>query len=484
MPPGRRSAPSGRRPSAVLTLYIESGARSGDVVRLEGRRITVGRDARADLRFDPHRDREVSTHHAVLARDDEGWFVRDLGSRNGTWVDDVRVEGDQRLEGGETLRFGPDGPRCRVELENSGDEGSPPPTHAHRHDRGEGSLTRRIRAEVSRRTRALTLVVAGLGLAFALALAVVGIRTDRRAQAWEQERRELEARLDSVLRASESTAGALDEQSERIEGLSEALTRSRERVRELRSELDRARTAGTAEARNLRGRLQAATAALERQQLAASLDFAAIRERNARAVTQIFVERDDGSVVTGTGFAVRPDGTIVTARHLIDPPDGDAEARRLAVQFSGSEQVWPAELLRLDREADLALLRVLNIEGAVPTVVGVNAQPDTLASGSPVAVLGFPLGGAGAPGDGAADGPPRPLLSAGVVDRVDRYVLEIQGYGERGASGSPVFDATGRVVGVVYGGRELEEGGRRLVGTPADAILRLLAEDPEGPTGG
>lgn len=253
----------------MLTLHIESGARSGDVVRLEGRRITVGRDARADLRFDPDRDREVSTHHAVLVRDDEGWFVRDLGSRNGTWVDDVRVEEDHRLAGGETLRFGPDGPRCRVELETSDGEASPPATHPHRRDGGDGSLTRRIRAEVSRRTRALTLVVAGLGLAFALALAVVGIRTDRRAQAWEEERRELEARLDSVLRASASTAGTLDEQNERIEGLSEALTRSRERVRELRTELDRARTAGTAEARDLRGRLQAATAALERQQLAA-----------------------------------------------------------------------------------------------------------------------------------------------------------------------------------------------------------------------
>lgn len=193
------------------------------------------------------------------------------------------------------------------------------------------------------------------------------------------------------------------------------------------------------------------------------------------------MERDDGSVVTGTGFAVRPDGTIVTARHLIDPPDGDAEARRLAVQFSGSEQVWPAELLRLDREVDLALLRARNIEGGVPTVTGLNEQPDSLAAGSPVAVLGFPLGGSGAPGEGADDGPPRPLLSAGVVDRVDRNVLEIQGYGERGASGSPIFDATGRVVGVVYGGRELDEGGRRLVGTPADAIVRLLADDPGGP---
>lgn len=505
----------------MLTLHIDGGSRSGEVVRFEGRRVTVGRHPDADLQFGPERDLEVSTHHAVLARDDRGWFVRDLRSRNGTWVDGAPVEGDRRLHGGETIRFGTDGPQCRVELSGTSTppEASPPPTRrhprpspgpagrdapsAHASDApsgqdappgqgapsgqssrsgqdapsGQGSVTARIRTEVSKRTRGLTVVLAGLTLAFTIALAAVGITSRRRAEAWEEERRALQSRLDSVLAASESTAGALDA---RIEGLSDALAESRDRVRELRTELEQARSAGTAEARELRTRLQTATAALERQQLAASLDFESIRERNGLAVAQAFVERDDGTVVTGTAFAVRADGTLATVRHLVADPAGEIRAVRIAIQFAGSDQVWPAELVRVDPAADLAVLRALNVEGPVPTVVGVNARADSLAPGTPVAVLGFPLGGAGGPeGADDAEGPPRPLLSAGVIDRIDSEILEVQGYGERGASGSPVFDATGRVVGVVYGGRTVEDGGRRLVGVAAGALVRLLSEIPE-----
>ena len=35
---------------------------------------------------------EISAHHAALQWDGEAWWVRDLGSRNGTWVDGVRVD--------------------------------------------------------------------------------------------------------------------------------------------------------------------------------------------------------------------------------------------------------------------------------------------------------------------------------------------------------------------------------------------------------
>jgi hypothetical protein len=55
----------------------------------------VGRSQQCGLRFvDPL----VSSEHAAISWQDNGWQIKDLGSRNGTFVDGVRLEpGQQRL---------------------------------------------------------------------------------------------------------------------------------------------------------------------------------------------------------------------------------------------------------------------------------------------------------------------------------------------------------------------------------------------------
>jgi DNA-binding response OmpR family regulator len=60
-----------------------------------------------------HHDRElvvlassVSRAHAELRRSEDGWTVRDLGSRNGTFVDGVRRDGPMALAHGALLKVG------------------------------------------------------------------------------------------------------------------------------------------------------------------------------------------------------------------------------------------------------------------------------------------------------------------------------------------------------------------------------------------
>lgn len=68
-------------------------------------RITIGRGMGADvaLTWDP----DVSRVHAELARLADDWTVIDDGlSRNGTFVNDRRVEGRRRLLDGDLLRCG------------------------------------------------------------------------------------------------------------------------------------------------------------------------------------------------------------------------------------------------------------------------------------------------------------------------------------------------------------------------------------------
>jgi serine phosphatase RsbU (regulator of sigma subunit)/pSer/pThr/pTyr-binding forkhead associated (FHA) protein len=62
----------------------------------------VGRGTDNEIRLP---DRSVSRDHAQLVVAD-GIEVRDLGSRNGTWVNGERVEGSARLSHGDTVRFG------------------------------------------------------------------------------------------------------------------------------------------------------------------------------------------------------------------------------------------------------------------------------------------------------------------------------------------------------------------------------------------
>ena len=66
---------------------------------------TVGRSSTCRLHL---AEPEVSGHHAVIRWTGESWEIRDLGSRNGTWVGDVLLAAGTRrvLEPGQRLAFG------------------------------------------------------------------------------------------------------------------------------------------------------------------------------------------------------------------------------------------------------------------------------------------------------------------------------------------------------------------------------------------
>ncbi len=75
------------------------------VERTLSARTLIGRSAACALRLE---ETWVSGEHASVWFRDGRWWIRDLGSRNGTWVDDTRLApGDERpLRVGSVLRFG------------------------------------------------------------------------------------------------------------------------------------------------------------------------------------------------------------------------------------------------------------------------------------------------------------------------------------------------------------------------------------------
>jgi len=93
----RRGTPPARAIEASIPTGIElTVAHAGTIKTYRfGRRILVGRAPSADLRLD---DPRVSRLHARIEMRDDGVFVEDLGSRNGTTVDGQPVDQARQLE--------------------------------------------------------------------------------------------------------------------------------------------------------------------------------------------------------------------------------------------------------------------------------------------------------------------------------------------------------------------------------------------------
>lgn len=85
--------------------YLEVWAAGRSELRpLPGPRVTIGRGETNDMALSD--DARVSRLHAVLERLGDRWTVRDLGSRNGTFVNGERVERDFVLNPGDEVSIG------------------------------------------------------------------------------------------------------------------------------------------------------------------------------------------------------------------------------------------------------------------------------------------------------------------------------------------------------------------------------------------
>lgn len=99
-----------------IRIAIQSGARQGDVLLLAKPYLTIGRHPGADIRFDPELDLRVSSRHAAIISRDGIWLLRDLGSTNGTWVNNTPLSGQHVLAPGDVIELGRGGPSFRIDL--------------------------------------------------------------------------------------------------------------------------------------------------------------------------------------------------------------------------------------------------------------------------------------------------------------------------------------------------------------------------------
>ncbi len=101
-------------------LIIRQGHRWTDVFRLEPRNpLIIGRASSNEI---PIADERSSRRHAEIFFEHGEWKVRDLGSRNGTFVDGQKLEESKTLTPGNQITVG----SCRLTFAKSLDEVVPP----------------------------------------------------------------------------------------------------------------------------------------------------------------------------------------------------------------------------------------------------------------------------------------------------------------------------------------------------------------------
>ena len=100
--PGRSTARGGRG-RAARQLLVTQGALTGTRISLDSRPSLIGRADDSTLVLD---DDYASTRHARIAPQGDDWYVEDLGSTNGTYLDRAKVSGPTRVPLGVPVRIG------------------------------------------------------------------------------------------------------------------------------------------------------------------------------------------------------------------------------------------------------------------------------------------------------------------------------------------------------------------------------------------
>ncbi len=99
-----------------LVFFKSSGTRKD--IPLRPGRYVIGRNPDADLRLPLP---SVSRRHCEIVLDEKSLRARDLGSSNGTYLNDMRLSSETELSPGDTIGVGP----CRFTIQINGQPAEP-----------------------------------------------------------------------------------------------------------------------------------------------------------------------------------------------------------------------------------------------------------------------------------------------------------------------------------------------------------------------
>lgn len=162
-----------------------------------------------------------------------------------------------------------------------------------------------------------------------------------------------------------------------------------------------------------------------------ALTSAEIFKTHANSVVTIYIQKRDETSGLGSGFFVEKNGMVLTNSHVIEG------ASNIMVRLYDGRALPVLNIVAQDPEADLALLQIpasdiapLKVAQKLPNI------------GDRVVVIGAPLGYSHTLTDGALSAIGRDIGDA------KGKMIQISAPISPGSSGSPIFNASGEVIGV------------------------------------
>jgi hypothetical protein len=428
-----------------------AGARQGqrqtfalvDVVRF-------GRHPASEVAFDAHRDLDASAHHAELRREGFGYVLLDVGSSNGTFVRGERVSRVELARGVPVeVLFGDAGPRLRIYV-------------------GEPSHLVMVPDTVMR----------------------PGGSASGLAQAGRPKRATMSMMVAHAKDAAAGQRGVVRSTVFMKDLVDQALHHSTRRFKLLALLIGLLVVAGLAVliVWNLRlaGRVPVATVVP-----VAEAGPRIVRENRAALHLLAYVDVDGRELPFCTGFAVARRHLATNAHCVVElerlrgkdlvifvVENGDAKARRQVVGVTRHPEFRPHGGVSVD-------VAVIEVDRDLPRrmVLAGEAELRALEPGTTIFTYGFP-------GRLARPSAPEATLTGGNIGRLtrldeasggfaDSLLVQHSAFAGEGTSGSPVFDAAGRVIAVntgSYTGDRAEALSGYNVAIRIDTVAALLSQ--------